>query len=58
MPVDLRLAKRAATESYVPGAPGREALLAQPDEIDEATFDSLLGTMVRLLRTKGGSAGW
>ena len=52
MLVDLRLPKRAATEGYLPGAPGREALLAQPDELEEAAFDSLLPALVRMLRLR------
>ena len=58
--IDLRLAKRAATEGYLAGAPGREALLAQPDELEEATFDSLFPALVRMLRMRveGGATGW
>ena len=58
--VDLRLAKRAATEGYPPGAPGREALLAQPDELEVAAFDVLFPALVRMLhmRAEGGVAGW
>ena len=52
MPVDLRLAKRAATEGYLPGAPAREAILLQPDTLDEATFDTIFPTLLLLLRAR------
>jgi hypothetical protein len=50
--VDLRRAKASAADNLRPGAPGREALLAQPDELDEATFDAILPALVRLLRLR------
>lgn len=50
--VDLRRAKASAAENLRPGSPGREALLAQPDELEEAVFDSLLPALVRMLRTR------
>jgi hypothetical protein len=57
--VDLRLAKRAAAEGYLPGAPGRELILGLADEMEVAAFDSLLAVLVRLLRTRGeGGARW
>ncbi len=58
--VDLRLAKRAATEGYPPGAPGREALVAQPDELEATAFDALFPALVRMLRLRveGGDARW
>lgn len=50
--VDLRGAKTAAAEGALPGHPGREAVLAQPDDLDVATFDGLFPTLVRLLRVR------
>lgn len=50
--VDLRSAKSAAAEGFPPGHPGREAILAQPDELDVTTLDGLFPTLVRLLRMR------
>jgi hypothetical protein len=52
MLVDLRLPKRAATESYPPGALGREFILMQPDTLDETTFDAIIQTLLLLLRAR------
>jgi hypothetical protein len=50
--IDLRLTKGEVGQMLPPGHPGREALLAQPDELDVATFDGLFPTLVRLLRLR------
>jgi hypothetical protein len=50
--VDLRTAKDSALQDFLPGHPGREAILAQPDELDVATFDGLFPTLIRLLRLR------
>ena len=50
--VDLRRAKASAADNLPPGAPGREALLAQPDELEEVTFDAILPALVRMLRLR------
>lgn len=50
--VDIRSAKAATAEGSPPGHPGREALLAQPDEMEIAAFDTLFPTLVRLLRLR------
>jgi hypothetical protein len=50
--VDLRHSKSAAAESLPPGQPGREAVLFQPDEMEEAAFDLLFPSLVRLLRLR------
>ncbi len=52
MSIDLRLTKGEVGQMLPPGHPGREALLAQPDELDVATFDGLFPTLVRLLRLR------
>jgi hypothetical protein len=49
--------KRLAEREYSPGHPGREALLALPDEMDEASFDAALPILVRLLRMKSNVGG-
>ena len=50
--VDLRNVKRTATEGYPPGHPGREAILVQPDELEQTTFDALLPSLLKLLRIR------
>ena len=50
--IDLHSAKASAAEALAPGHPGREALLAQPDEMEIAAFDTLFPTLVRLLRLR------
>lgn len=52
MSIDLRSAKTVTAEGLPPGHPGREAILAQPDELDIATFDGLFPTLIRLLRMR------
>lgn len=52
MKVDLRAAKVAVAEGFAPGQPGREALLAQPDDLEVAAFDTLFPTLIRLLRLR------
>jgi hypothetical protein len=52
MSIDLRPAKAAVAEGALPGHPGREALLVQPDEVDAATFDALFPSLIRLLRLR------
>lgn len=53
MPVRLDRVKEEARQSLLPGQPGREAILAMPDEISEAEFDLLVPTWIRLLRLRG-----
>jgi hypothetical protein len=48
--IDLRPAKNAAMVALPAGHPGRALLLAQPDSLDEPSFDALLPSIVRLLR--------
>lgn len=50
--VDLRAAKALLSRELRPGHPGREALLAQPDELEVGTFDAVFPVLVRLLRLK------
>ena len=50
--VDLRTVKESAMQGFLPGHPGREALLAQPDELDVATLDALFPSLIRLLRLR------
>lgn len=50
--VDLRRVKDSAMQDFLPGHPGREALVAQPDELEEATFDILFPALVRMLRMR------
>jgi hypothetical protein len=52
MVVRLEDAKEEARRSLLPGQPGRELLLAQPDHLEDATFDSLLPSFVRMLRMR------
>jgi hypothetical protein len=52
MPVDLRESKAEATRCLPPGHPGREALLAQPDDLPTEEFDALLPALVRMLRSR------
>ena len=56
--VDLRHSKSAAAESIPPGHPGREALLSQPDEMEEKAFDLLLPSLLRLLRLRPALEGY
>ncbi|MCL4324019.1 MAG: hypothetical protein M1144_00925 [Candidatus Thermoplasmatota archaeon] len=58
--VDLRRAKASAADNLPPGATGREALLAQPDELEAAAFDALFPALVRMLRLRveGGGTRW
>lgn len=58
MTVRLAAAKSAAAQDIEPGHPGREALLALPDEISEREFDAIFPSLVRFLkvsRSVGGS---
>lgn len=50
--VKLRKAKDTVLEALPPGHPGREAILAQPDEMDLASFDGIVRTLVHLLRMR------
>lgn len=52
MPVRLDRAKEEARRFLPDGQPGRETLLALPDEMPEATFDALVPTLIRLLRLR------
>ncbi len=58
MKVDLQPAKAAASDGLPPGHPGREALIAQPDEIEEAVFDLLFPSLVRFLRLRPALEGY
>ena len=46
--VDLHQVKEAVSASLTPGHPGRETLLTQPDEMEEAAFDLLFPSLVPL----------
>ena len=50
-PVEIDRDKSAASQCLPPGHPGREALLVQPDRLEVETFDAIISTRVRLLRT-------
>ncbi len=50
--VNLRRVKDSVLQDFTPGHPGREALLAQPDELEVAAFDALFPSLVRLLRLR------
>ncbi len=50
--IDLRRVKAVVSQNFSPGHPGREALLAQPDEMEIAAVDTLFPTLVRLLRLR------
>ncbi len=50
--VDLRKVKESALQDFPPGHPGREALVAQPDELEATVFDALFPSLVRLLRLR------
>jgi hypothetical protein len=52
MPVDLREPKAEATRSLPPGHPGREALLAQPDQLPTDEFNALIPALIRMLRSR------
>lgn len=52
MPVDLRAAKAQALQCLPPGQAGREALLAQPDELALSEFDALIPALIRMLRSR------
>jgi len=49
---DMRPLKTGVAGIYPPGAPVRELLMAQPDELPEATFRLLLPTILRLGRLR------
>jgi hypothetical protein len=57
MTVRLAEAKRLAERDLPPGHPGRAAVLALPDELDEASFDAVLLLLVRVLRMKSDTGG-
>lgn len=50
MTVCLRSAKAAAAEDFPLGHPGREALLALPDNLPEGEFYAILPSLIRLIR--------
>ena len=56
--IDLACSKAAAAEGLPPGHPGRETLLTQPDEMEEAAFDLLFPSLVRLLRLRPALEGY
>lgn len=49
--MNLALAKATVAEDFAPGHPGREALLALPDQVSERNFDETFPLLLRLLRT-------
>lgn len=49
MTINMRDAKAEGSRSLDAGSPGLAAILAQPDALDEATFDALVPTWLRLL---------
>ena len=54
--VNLAPAKGAVAEELAPGHPGREALLALPDEVPATQFDAVFPLLVRLLKAPVGDA--
>jgi hypothetical protein len=50
--IDLRPVKEEARRSLPQGSAGREALLCAQDEVTEAEFNVLIGTWIRLLRSR------
>jgi hypothetical protein len=54
-PVRLEVVKDEARRSLVQGAPAREAIMALPDEMDEAAYDSTIPLLIRLLRMRTDS---
>ena len=50
--IDLTSVKESALRDFPPGHLGREALLAQPDELEVAAFDVLFPALVRLFRLR------
>ena len=50
--VDLRSAKSLLARELRPGHPGREAVLALPDELEVTAFDGLFPSLLRLLRLR------
>ena len=57
MSVRLDRAKSAASASFPPGHPGREAILALQDEIPEREFDAIFPSLVRFLRVSPSVGG-
>lgn len=50
--IDLAMAKVEVTRGLAPGHPGREALLALPDELEATAFDAIFPSILRLLRLR------
>ncbi len=55
--MDLREAKRIASEDLPPSHPGRQLLQGLPDHMEEAAWDAMLPAVVRLLRQKSEAWG-
>lgn len=49
--------KAHVERTFVPGALGREAVLALPDQMDQAAWNAALPLLVRLLRFRPASEG-
>ncbi len=57
MALSLRELKEDAREHRPPGDPYREAILAEPDELDPGSFAAKLRTWLVLLRLKDRTDG-
>ncbi len=57
MAPSLRELKEDAREHRPPGDPYREAILAEPDELDPASFAAKVRTWLVLLSLKDGTHG-
>ena len=49
--------KAHVERTFAPDAPGREAVLALPDQMDRAAWDAALPILVRLLRLRSTGEG-
>ncbi len=57
MPPDLIELKEVVRTVRLPGDPLREAILAEPDELDPASFAAKVRTWLVLLSLKDGTHG-
>jgi len=56
-PISTVELKAHVERTLAPGHPGREAVLALPDQMDEAAYDAALPLLVRLLRFRSTGEG-
>jgi hypothetical protein len=52
-PVLTLKVKAHVERTLPPGHPGREAVMALPDQMDEAAYDAAFPILLRLLRLRG-----